>query len=286
MPISLAWVQTPAALDEIERQLLQIWSSHVATSIDNVEKYKLMDSLEHARKIQESMLPTDFAGAGARFAVDVYARLTPAKEVSGDLYDVFAVQDGGLCLLVGDVSDKGVPSALFMAMTRTLIRSAMKTERAPQRVLRRVNQELCQDNDMAMFVTLFLAIYYPDNGQLVYANAGHNPPYVLRGGGAIELIPSHEDIALGVLPDIDYAQAELSLQRGDGLLLFTDGVTEACDIDAQLFGETRLERALQDLHQAPAEAVVNGVFDRVGAFVRGAAQSDDTTVLCLRRRSV
>ena len=164
MPVNLAHMRTDKRLDDIDRRLLEILAGNVAVGIDNIEKYKLLESLVTARKIQESMLPTAFAAVSGPYHIDLHAQLLPAKAVSGDLYNFFAIDQDRLCVVVGDVSDKGMPSALFMAMTQTLICSTAEIHAEPEAILAKVNNTLCRDNDMSMFVTLFVAVFSRSTG--------------------------------------------------------------------------------------------------------------------------
>lgn len=243
-----------------------------------------MESLDTARKIQESVLPKAFGDMGARYGLDLHALLIPAKEVSGDLYDFFPTVDGRICLLVGDVSDKGVPSAFFMAMTRTLIRAAVEATLEPQVILARVNEELCRDNDLAMFVTLFLSIYDPESGALVYSDAGHNPPYRLQVDRSLAAVTGGEGIALGIMRGMEFRREEITLSPGEMVFAYTDGITEAARTDGRLFGAKRLEETLARNVDSGPRAVSQTVLENVQTFVEDAAQSDDMTILSIRRR--
>ncbi len=255
----------------------------------NAHLARLEEELEAARRLQMSMVPQTFPAPTAEFPVDLFASMEPAREVGGDLYDFFVTEDGMLCFLVGDVSGKGMPAALFMARAKSLIRittelmrSAKGTAAKPADIIARVNRELCQDNDDMMFVTLFFAMLAPATGELEFSNAGHNAPYQLNGT-TLEAIEGAKGIILGVRPDAAYTTGRLSLPPGGGLYLFTDGVTEAADLEGALFAEPRLEAVLREAAGSPSAEVVKSVADAVRGFVGTALPSDDITMLALRR---
>jgi sigma-B regulation protein RsbU (phosphoserine phosphatase) len=215
--------------------------------------------------------------------------MEPAREVGGDLYDFFVTEDGKLCFLVGDVSGKGMPAALFMARAKSLIRLAADLMRSPDGktaspsdIITRVNRELCLDNSDMMFVTLFLAILTPETGEVEYCNAGHNPPYQLKGS-SIEPIEGGKGMILGVSPDAVYPTGQLKLAPGEGIYLFTDGVTEANNAAEELYGEHRLEEVLRGVAGAPSAEIIKTVTAEVGGFVGQALPFDDITMLSMRR---
>jgi phosphoserine phosphatase RsbU/P len=250
---------------------------------------RLEEELEAARRLQMGMVPRSFPAPTAEFPVDLCASMEPAREVGGDLYDFFTTEDGTLCFLVGDVSGKGMPAALFMARTKSLIRIATELIRSPKggparpaEIVGRVNRELCQDNGDMMFVTLFFAMLAPGSGELQFCNAGHNAPYRLNGP-ALEPIEGGKGIILGVEPDAVYATERLSLAPGEGIYLFTDGVTEAANPEGALFSEERLEAALRAAAGLSAAQIVKSVAEAVRGFVGTARPSDDITMLAIRR---
>ena len=215
--------------------------------------------------------------------------MEPAWEVGGDLYDFFVTEDGKLCFLVGDVSGKGMPAALFMARTKSLIRITTELMRArhgasagPAEIVARVNRELCQDNSDMMFVTLFFAMITPATGELEFCNAGHNPPYRLNGE-TLEMIEGAKGIILGIHPDAVYASRQLSLAPGEGIYVFTDGVTEANNAAEEMFGEARLEIVLRAAAGVPCAEIIKSVARAVRGFVGNALPSDDITMLVIRR---
>jgi sigma-B regulation protein RsbU (phosphoserine phosphatase) len=183
------------------------------------------------------------------------------------------------------VSDKGVPASLFMAVTKTLIRSHTSKEMSPDEVLTRVNQELCVDNDSNMFVTVFCGVLQTRTGEVCYSNGGHNPPYLLTASGGVEALERTGGIVLGVMDDIPYQSKQVTLRTGDGLFLFTDGITEAMDSDDKLFSDERLRAVLRRVNGAPPMEIIRDVVGEVARFAAGAPQSDDITALALTYRN-
>src|SRR5262247_1620603 len=237
---------------------------------------RLQEELDAARRLQMAMVPQSFPAPSPDFPIDLCASMEPAREVGGDLYDFFITEDGMLCFLVGDVSGKGMPAALFMARAKSLIRVATDLMRSrhgasagPAEIIARVNRELCQDNNDLMFVTLFFAMLVPGSGALEYCNAGHNAPYRLNGT-TVGTIADAKGIILGVRPDAAYQTGRLSLAPGETVYVFTDGVTEANDAGEQLFSEDRLEAVLRAAAGSSAREIVNAVGQAVRDFV-GAA---------------
>lgn len=241
----------------------------------------LEQELDIARGMQQSVLPRTFPPFGA-FEID--ARMTPAREVGGDFYDVFKIDERRLGLVVADVSGKGVPAAFFMLISRTLMKAVGTQGEAPAAALARLNELLAADNEQMMFVTLFYGVLERDSGRLDFANAGHNPPLVRRADGRVEWLEAAGGIALAVMPGLDYEQGSAILEPGDALLLYTDGVTEAVDSAGELFGEARLEATLAAAAGAGAAGTVAQVFAAVQDFARGEPQADDLTAMGLRRR--
>jgi sigma-B regulation protein RsbU (phosphoserine phosphatase) len=250
---------------------------------------RLEEELEAARKLQMAMVPQCFPVPSAELPVDLFASMEPAREVGGDLYDFFPTEDGTLCFLVGDVSGKGMPAALFMARAKSLIRLAADLMRSPHGscakpadIIGRVNRELCQDNSDMMFVTLFFAMLAPGSGEVEFCNAGHNSPYRLSGE-TVEAIEGGKGIILGVRPDAVYATGRLSLAPGEGIYVFTDGVTEAENLQQDMLTEERLEAVLRGAAGRTSAEIVKIVAEAVRGFVGTALPSDDITMMALRR---
>jgi serine phosphatase RsbU (regulator of sigma subunit) len=249
----------------------------------------LQKELQFAREIQASMLPARSpAGSGAA-ALDICAAMEPAREVGGDLYDFFHLDQGELCFLVGDVSDKGLPAALFMARTMDIVRVVTRLLRGkdgsaprPDEIIACVNLELCQNNASCMFVTLFFGMLDPRSGVLRYCNAGHNPPYVVDAGGATKVLDGVRSAPLGVKADIAFRTPSVTLARGETLFVYSDGITEAMNAAGDFYTERRLERALCACAGRNSEEVVASVITSLGEFVGGVPQSDDITAMAIR----
>jgi sigma-B regulation protein RsbU (phosphoserine phosphatase) len=241
----------------------------------------LASELRVAQEIQRGMVPKDFAALGAGGRIEVHALLEPAREVGGDLYDVFPLAGGRVCIVLGDVSGKGIPAALFMAVTATLVRATARHVQEPGQILSHVNHELGRDNPTSMFVTLFCGVLETKTGRLTWASAGHTAPALLRRGEAPRLLEGGPGTVAGIQSNLVFEQREVQLQPDDTLFLYTDGVTEAFDPEADLFGEERLLRTLGE-PAASAKDQTAGVLAAVRDFARGAPQSDDIALLALR----
>jgi serine phosphatase RsbU (regulator of sigma subunit) len=248
----------------------------IAQIHENMER-----ELQIAREIQMSMLPNIFPAFPERREFDVYATIAPAREVGGDFYDFFFVDDDHVCLAIADVSGKGVPASLFMAVSKTLLKVSTGRGRRPDAILTLLNEELCRDNSSCMFVTIFCGVLDVRSGQLEYSNGGHNLPYVLRSGRLTRL-ENTPGIALGVVAGATYRTAATMLEPGDGLFLYTDGVTEAMDPAGEVFSEQRLEQFLATAQGAPLSRIVDGLTEEIRRFAAGAPQSDDITAVALQ----
>ena len=254
----------------------------------NAHLFRLEEELEAARDLQMSMLPQVFPQPARHCPVDVWGLVHPAREVGGDLYDFFTTGDGSLCFFVGDVSGKGMPAALFMARTKSLMRVATELMReregaaaSPADIIARVNRELCQNNNDMMFVTLFFGMLALDTGEVLYCNAGHNPPYRVNGGTP-RAIEDAKGMILGIQPRAAYTTGKLVLAPGETLYLYSDGVTEAHDPGGDLFCEHRLEAVLRTHADRGSREVVGGVTEALRGFVGTAPPFDDITMLALR----
>ena len=245
-------------------------------------KEKIESELKIARDIQMGILPKTFPPFPDRPEFDIYALLKPAKEVGGDLYDFYFVDDERLCFVIGDVSGKGVPAALFMAVTKTLIKTVAKVIKEPALTLSQVNKELVRDNTSWMFVTVFYGILNTRTGEVCYSSAGHNPPLLIKKGKEPEFIKCDTGIVLGAFEDACYKEHKLVLAPGDTFYLYTDGVTEAMNKENALFSEERLKNDLSGSMAVPIKELAEGTVEEVEAFSRGVPQSDDITILVLR----
>jgi len=246
------------------------------------QKERMQEELDVARGIQMSMLPLDFSGIPGHEAVSVFAALEPAREVGGDFYDFFPVDDDHLCLCIGDVSGKGVPAALFMAITKTLLKSRAYEDHSPASILTYLNSELCEDNPSCMFVTAFLAILDERSGELTYTNAGHDPPYILRSTGSVDRAEGQHGPVVGAVEDLVYDESSLLLSPGDLVFTYTDGVTEEVDAAGRAFGQVRLRETLAGAPAHTAAAVVQHTMQAVAGLRGPTAQADDVTVLAVR----
>ncbi len=243
------------------------------------EKERLSAELSIAAKIQTSALPRVFP---VHTVYSLYAMMLPAKEVGGDFYDFFAVDDDHIMLVIADVSGKGIPAALFMMTTKTLLQTFAKTGIPPAAVLDEVNRQLCENNEAGMFVTAWIGLYQLSTGQLVYANAGHNPPYLRRACEEFSPITARPGFVLAGIESIHYTQIEITLKPGDLLFLYTDGVTEATNASGQLYGEKRLQTTLNQLATSELPSLLAGVKADIDLFTAGEPQFDDITMLALR----
>ena len=238
----------------------------------------LQNELDVARGMQQSILPTRFP-KDPSYAV--YGKMQPARNVGGDFFDVMYLNDGRVGLAVADVSDKGVPAALFMMSSRTLLKGAAIGVGLPGEVLREVNDLLIEDNEGGMFVTLLYAVYDPSSRELTYANGGHNSPLVVHPDGTSALLPLTDGIALGIAPDLSYKQNTVTLSPGDSVIFYTDGVTEAMNSEEEEFGLDPLSEFFRTNPPENPEETTAAVFDAVNAFAGEMAQSDDITCLVL-----
>jgi sigma-B regulation protein RsbU (phosphoserine phosphatase) len=250
---------------------------------------RLQQELDAARTLQLGMLPGTFPAWSAEHPVEVHALMEPAREVGGDLYDCFWASAHLFCFLVGDVSGKGAPAAMFMARARSLVRLAVEYSRndcaeniSPSPIAEAVNRELCQNNPERMFVTLFLGLLDTRTGALAYINAGHPAPGLLRANNDIERLDGKPEPPLGVRPNTAYQCRAVTLRPTDAVVVHTDGVTEAMNIGEDLYTTERLNADLAALRNETPEAIVRTVTDRVDAFTGTAPRADDVTLLALR----
>jgi phosphoserine phosphatase RsbU/P len=253
---------------------------------NSMKEHDQLVSIRHdlnvAREIQLGILPKVFPPFPNHKEFDLFASMTAAKEVGGDFYDFFMINNDQLGFVIGDVSGKGIPAAIFMAVSRTLIRATGLKGMAPGECMKYVNNLLCNESVSSMFVTVFYGIINFRTGFLEYANAGHNPPYLLRTNNTIEKLESTGDIILGCFEDIQFSTRKAQLNPGDGVLLYTDGITEAFNRSEEEYGEARLENLLISLQPQPVEGIVTNIVDDVNGFADGAPQSDDITLLALK----
>ena len=244
-------------------------------------KERIDSELKIARDIQMSMVPKTFPPFPHRPEFDLYATLVPAREVGGDFYDFFFIDYNHLCFAIGDVSGKGVAAALFMAVTRTLFRTTASKLSSPDKILSLLNHEICRGNDSCMFVTVFCAVLDIRTGEVEYSNGGHNLPYFVSHGET-RILENTGGMALGFAPDVRYRLEKITLRAGDGLFLYTDGVTEAMDETGNQFSEPRLEKFLHQTNGSSVTEIIRGTVEQVKNHSAGAPQSDDITALALK----
>ena len=242
-------------------------------------KQQRREEMRAAAEIQHSILPAPWAPAGPAACVDLYAEMHPARDIGGDFYDYFLIDANRLALTVADVSGKGIPAALFMAVSRTVMRGISGTSDLASGMAE-ANRLLATHNTACLFVTMFHAVLDLATGLLRYCNAGHNPPYLLRAGGARTTLNA-TGIPFGIDAAMRHRIAETVLERGDKLVLFSDGIPEAFDRAGCEFGTARLEAALEAARRCGAAGLVRSVLDATAAFTAGAEQSDDVTCLAL-----
>jgi sigma-B regulation protein RsbU (phosphoserine phosphatase) len=288
--IGLIYLDSPVLVREFTKDDLNVLTVLANIAAIRIEQARLAEieqseklrarELEHASLIQRSMLPVRMPPFPDRKDFDLHGSMTPAKEVGGDLFDCFLLDEEHLGFAIGDVSGKGVPAALFMAVARTLLRASAQNQKSPGEVFTYMNHALVESNEAGMFVTFFYGVLNTRTGELHYANAGHNPPYIFSDNGVASQLPGKSGPMLGVFDGREYTTLSTRIEPGQGVLLYTDGVTEAVDKNREFFGEERVESYLA---QAPphAEPLVRGLHAAVQNFANGMPQADDITVLAI-----
>jgi sigma-B regulation protein RsbU (phosphoserine phosphatase) len=275
-PIVQARVKTHLAL---RRNMAELQKAY---GIIEAQKDRMEEELNVGRDIQMSMVPRKFPAFPDRDEFSICAGLYPAREVGGDFYDFFFIDENRLCVCIGDVSDKGVPAALFMAVTRTLIKARARDDTSTASILTRVNDEISGDNESYMFVSLFVGILNIVTGELVYTNAGHNPPYIRKTDANLIRLDTLHGPVVGAAQGLAYKEDSIRVAKGDILLMYTDGVTEARNRVNEFFQEKRLTELLSGREIDSAEAVVQATVSGVKHFEDGADQFDDITVMALQ----
>lgn len=247
------------------------------------EKERIGAELDIARNIQDGMLPQTFPPFPERSEFDLYASMKAAKEVGGDFYDYFLLDDDHLALVIADVSGKGVPAALTMMATKILIgNTALMHPTSPGKILEEVNKQVLDNNGADMFVTVWLGILEISTGTLTCANAGHEYPVIYREGKSFELFKDKHGLVLGAMPESKYSEYTVKLEKGDVIYVYTDGVPEATDNDDKQMGMDYMVDALNNMPSTDPETIINEMYNAIDDFIQGAEQFDDTTMLCLR----
>jgi PAS domain S-box-containing protein len=267
---------------------------YVAVKQDVTERKKLENELEKANKrmsgelnvakdIQMSLLPLIFPAFPQRKEIDLFASLIPAREVGGDFYDFYFLDDDNICLVVGDVSGKGVPAALMMAVTKTLLKSRAGNDKSTASILTHVNNEIARDNTNYMFITVFMAILNTNTGELVYSNAGHNPTFIINKDKTdiTKLTKLHGPV-IGAMEEMTYTESRIDINKGDMILAYTDGVTEAQNKAEELYSDPKFENLIKTGEYSSPEILTNLIIDSVKTFEDGAEQFDDITVLAVQ----
>lgn len=277
--------------DEIENlsHAIQKMEKDINTYINDLsrvtkEKERISAELNVATQIQADMLPRIFPAFPDRREFDIYATMTPAKEVGGDFYDFFLVDGDHLALTMADVSGKGVPAALFMVTAKTLLKNAAQTGMSPKEVLEKVNNQLCENNEAEMFVTVWLGIFEISTGKLIAANAGHEYPAIRRADGEFELFKDKHGFVLAGMENVRFQEYELELGEGDVLFVYTDGVAEATDSSNQLYGTERMLEALNRSRDKGLRELLQGVKADIDSFAGDAPQFDDITMMAFQRK--
>lgn len=267
----------------IEQSILSKEASETKKALADIER-----QLDIARTIQQSFIPHHFNPMPTVKNFEIFGKMLPAKHVGGDFFDFFPIDDRHLGFVIADVSGKGVPAALFMAVTRTIIRTiAMKTE-SPLETIIETNRLLNYENETSLFVTAFYGVFNTLTGELKYSNAGHNPPYLLSEDQTLVEIGKHQGLPLGVLDEpelskkLPYSENKVQLQKNDTLILYTDGVTEAMNTAYKMFGSEKLSKVIKSLPGKSLREIVDIILESVKQHGGDAVQSDDCTLLALR----
>ncbi len=267
-----------ASIDTMETDMVSYIENLTEITAENE---RIGFELSLAGRIQENSIPTDFPAFPERHDFNVYASMDPAREIGGDFYNFFLIDDDHLALVIGDVSGKGIPASLFMMVTNIMITDRTMMGGTPGEILTYVNSSICEHNTAEMFVTIWLGILELSTGKLKAANAGHEYPALKRADGAFEIFRDKHGFVVGGMEDIIYKDYDLRLEPGDKLFIYTDGVPEASDAGYRLFGTDRMLEALNAEPGAGPEHILKNVRSAVDGFVKDAEQFDDLTMLCL-----
>lgn len=275
-PIDFADLETTMGktIDEVAR---------IRTAMDAQQQLSsIRYELDTAARIQQKILKKEFPPYPNRPEFAIHASMAAAKDVGGDLYDFFFIDEDRLAFLIGDVSGKGIPAAIYMAVCRTMIRAVASQVVDPGECLRRVNTMLIPESDLTTFVTVFYGVYNTRTGEVRYCNGGHNLPYLRKSDGTVTMLENTDGLLLGKIPNIEYDVKKIRLVKGDTLVLYTDGVTEAMDPDGELYEEARFEALLAKAAADSPEGLITAALADVLTFTRGADPSDDITLLALQ----
>ena len=252
---------------------------------EEAERERIEGELQMASRIQSGMLPHEFPPFPERKEFDIFASMEPAKEIGGDFYDYFFVDDDHLCIVIADVSGKGVPAALFMMVSKAILQSVGGMCSSAGEIMSKANETICSNNPEEMFVTVWIGILEISTGKLKAANAGHEYPVIRQPGGKFELLKDKHGFVVGGMNGVRYREYEVQLEPGAKFFVYTDGVPEATDANDNMFGADRMVDALNRDPEAPPEKVLENVRAAVNEFVKDAEQFDDLTMLCLEYHS-
>ena len=266
------------AMADMERELVDYEANLTRIT---AEKERIGTELALATQIQAAMLPHVFPPFPNRKEFDLYAMMQPAREVGGDFYDFFLIDENHLCLVIADVSGKGIPAALFMMISKTILQSCAMLGNGAAETLMRMNEALCSNNQVEMFVTVWIGILEISTGKLTAANAGHEYPALMRNNGEFELLKDKHGLVVGGMEGTRYKEYELQLLPGDKLFVYTDGLPEASDSENHMFGTERMLATLNQRKNATPDELIKGTYGAVGDFVKDAEQFDDLTMLCM-----
>ncbi len=246
----------------------------------------IKDDLAVASQIQLSILPRVFPPfPDCTDKLDIAASMHAAKDVGGDFYDFFRIDDDHIGLVIADVSGKGIPAAIFMAVSRTVIRTTAIQGMSPGTCIARSNTLIAKESSNGMFVTVFYGIYNVKTGEITYCNAGHNSPFILKENGKVEELPMSTNLICGIMEGFEFEEGKCQLEQGDTLFTYTDGVSEAMDVDFKMFGENRMKASLAKVAHHTCQQILDTMKADVADFTKGAEQSDDITMLALKRLS-
>ena len=269
------------AIDKMETDMVSYIENLTTVT---AERERIHAELSFARQIQYNALPSEYPAFPDRTEFDIYGSMTPAKEVGGDFYNFALIDDDHLAMWIGDVSDKGVPAALFMMAANIVIDNRTSMGGTPAKIMEFVNDSICEHNSTELFITVWLGILEISTGRLTCCNAGHEDPAVYRKGGTFEFVKHKHNLVLGAMPDIAYTDHEIRLGKGDKLFIYTDGVTEATNLDYKLFGIDRTLEALNRYREGSPQEILEGVDVCIKEFVGDGKQFDDLTMLCIEIR--
>ena len=266
------------AIDKMETDMENYVQNLTAVT---AERERIGTELSFARKIQHDALPHTYPAFPGRSEFDIYASMTPAKEVGGDFYNFDLIDEDHLAMWIGDVSDKGVPAALFMMAINIVIENRVIMGGSPAEIMAYVNNNVCAHSKTDMFVTIWLGILEISTGRIICCNAGHEDPAVYKKGGAFEIVKKKHNTAVGAMPDLPYNDEEIFLEKGDKLFIYTDGVPEATNSFNELFTVGRMVDALNEYCEGTPQEILEGMHKSVNEFVGDRTQFDDLTMLCI-----